>query len=82
MFLGCSVGFPYQSVSPSQIFPLILNIFSLSYLDETSYIDSFWDEICNVCNFLPRDFPLPPKPFPLILNTFPMSDLDETWYLD
>ena len=71
-------------------FPYFFNTFRLSDLDEISYIDSFWDGICEVCilfrNFPPLphlpNSPLPQKPSPLFLNTFPLSDLDETSYID
>ena len=41
---------PHESAgwSVSLIFPLFSNLFLLSDLDETSYIDSFWDGVCEV----------------------------------
>ena len=62
-FLSCIAGSPHQSVSPSPNSPLILNTFPLSDLDETSYINSFWDGICDVCiSFFRNSPPLPKLP--------------------
>ena len=65
----------------SLIFPLFLMPFLLSDLNETSYIEIYWDGICEVWIFL--NSPLPSsKIFPLFLTTFPLSDLYETSYID
>jgi len=51
-FLGCISGSTSVTQSISNFAP-DLNTFTLSNLDETCYIDSFWDGICSVCIFLP-----------------------------
>ena len=43
--------FPHMSVSPYLMFPLFLISFPLFDLDETNYIDSFCNGICDVCIF-------------------------------
>ena len=55
--------------------PLLLN---------SSYIDSFWDGICDfyILFFSNSSSPLNSPPFPPDLNTFPLSNFDETFYID
>ena len=36
-----------------KVFPLFLNPFPLSDVDETSYIDLFWDVICEFLFLIP-----------------------------
>ena len=64
---------PRIPLLPPKIFPLFLNPFPLFNLDETSYIDSFWGAICDVCIFFinsppPSNSLLFPKPFPLFFE--------------
>ena len=88
-FLGCSAGSPHQSVRPSSIFSTILNNLPLSDFDETCYIDTFWDEICDVCLFTITSHhksPSPPFPqtFPSRYGRFPIVWfwwIDETCYI-
>ena len=50
--------------------PVFLNAFSFSDLDETCYIDSFWDVICDVCIFSVEISPAPElSPSPLTFSS-------------
>ena len=80
---------PHQSVSKlrSLIFPLFFTTFPLSYLDETSYMDSVWDAIVAFAFFFSKFTLYSIYPFlktisPIFFNTFPLSELDEASYID
>ena len=82
-FLLNSSPSPPNSPLLHQTFPLFLNTFPSSDLDETSYIDSFLDGICDLFHFfISKVSHFPPNLFPLFLNTLTLSDLDETSVTD
>ena len=74
-------AFFFLEIFPLPLKPvlLILNTFPSFDVNETSYIDSFWDEISDVGFFFLISLH---PPSPLILNTFPLFDLDETFHID
>ena len=56
---------------PLTIFPLFLNTFPLYDLDETSYVDSFWDGICFACISFPEFSPSLKFPhYPINLSSY------------
>ena len=64
-FNTCSVRFGLSDFDETS-YIFLFNNSPLSDLDKISYIDSFWDGICEICICFSKEFP---------------SDLDATWYI-